>query len=480
MFAGGATLEAIEAVGQADGRARTKVLGTLEALVDKSLVVRDAEPAAAALRVRLLEPVREYALEQLAAAGDELPTRERHARFFTDLAQRVGRLVPDPTQVRHFAALEVEHDNLRAALAWYLERGTPEAAEAGLRLTGPLAAFWWTRGSFEEGARWCGAMLGQAGPLPVGSRPTSARIKTASAAGLLMTSRGEFGRARASLDLALDLARRAGESTLVVEALDYLGVLGLYQGDLAAARRWLEEALPLARDAGETGWEVFILTNLGRVALELDELGPARALTERALAVGGTLGAPLVASRSALLNLGRVAAREGEVEAALTHYREALRQMESVGSPHSVAVCLQGLADLVQQRGHWARAARLLGAADGLLATSGALLQVPDQQACERTFRSVRAQLGPARFAELVAVGRTLGRARIMREALVDEPSSSTSRRRRGGPLGVPAPDVAAPSAPGQPGRVRPGRAHPAPHVSGRPGCGGGRRQPAG
>jgi hypothetical protein len=139
-----------------------------------------------------------------------------------------------------------------------------------------------------------------------------------------------------------------------------------------------------------------------------------------------------VARRSAVLNLGRVAAREGRVEAALAHYREALRQMESVGSSHSVAVCLQGLADLAQQRGSWGRAARLLGAADGLLATTGALLQAPDQQARERTADRVRARLGPARFAELVAVGRSLGPAGAAREALEDEPSQPVGRRRRG------------------------------------------------
>ncbi|MBV9547309.1 MAG: hypothetical protein JOY61_23305, partial [Chloroflexi bacterium] len=248
VFVGGCTIEAVATI--CAPRPESDALDCLGALVDKNLVLREPDTVGADPRFRLLEPVRDYALDSLTASGEGPVTRERHARFFTELAQRVGGLVPDPTQVRHFAALEPEQANLRAALAWYLESGTTEAAEAGLRLTAPLAAFWWTYGSVEEGVRWCGVMLERA---PVaGAQASLAWVKTAVGAGLLYMSKGEDERAQALLEHGLALARAEGWHHLVVEALDYLSSVALHRGEFEVARRWLEEALPLARAIGSS------------------------------------------------------------------------------------------------------------------------------------------------------------------------------------------------------------------------------------
>jgi predicted ATPase len=121
-FAGGWTLEASEAVGAGGGVAEGEVLDLLSGLVEKSLViVRGGDPGGA--RYRLLEPVRQYALDKLEEGGEAEEARRRHAEFFLALAEQTVTEMRGPEQAAWLDRLEAEHDNLRGALSWALERG---------------------------------------------------------------------------------------------------------------------------------------------------------------------------------------------------------------------------------------------------------------------------------------------------------------------------------------------------------------------
>ena len=133
-FAGGWTLEASEAVGSGGSVAEDEVVDLLSGLVEKSLVVAEGD-GQGGVRYRLLEPIRQYALEKLEESGEVEAAKRAHAEYFLDLAEEAEPELFGPRDVEGLDRLESEHDNIRAALSWALER---EEAELGLRLGGAL------------------------------------------------------------------------------------------------------------------------------------------------------------------------------------------------------------------------------------------------------------------------------------------------------------------------------------------------------
>jgi predicted ATPase len=150
VFAGGWTLEAVELVGVGDGIEEGDVLDLLLRLVDKSLVVAEAT-GEGGVRYRLLEPVRQYALQKQEESGEAEEVRSRHAEFFLALAEDAEPRLRGAEDVEWLERLEREHDNLRVALSWALERGEVELA---LRLAGALWTFWQAHGHLGEGRKW--------------------------------------------------------------------------------------------------------------------------------------------------------------------------------------------------------------------------------------------------------------------------------------------------------------------------------------
>ena len=156
VFAGGFSLEAAEAVGEGEGIGRSDVLESLLVLMDKSLVVAGPTGDGGA-RYRLLEPVRQYARERLEESGEADAFSRRHAEFLLALAEEAAPQLTGAQQQEWAKRLETDHDNMRAALSWSLQR----APETTLRLVGALARFWEIRTHYQEGSRWIKAALRQ-------------------------------------------------------------------------------------------------------------------------------------------------------------------------------------------------------------------------------------------------------------------------------------------------------------------------------
>src|SRR5215208_7121295 len=150
VFAGGWTLEAAEAVGSDDGIEKRNILDLLSGLVDKSLVVAEIAQDGT-VRYRMLEPVRQFAREQLERSEENYTVRGQHATWYLDLAERAETELKGRGQAAWLARLEEENDNLRAAMAWLLETGELEDA---VRLAWALVHFWGFRGHQVEGRRW--------------------------------------------------------------------------------------------------------------------------------------------------------------------------------------------------------------------------------------------------------------------------------------------------------------------------------------
>ncbi|HYB53611.1 MAG TPA: protein kinase, partial [Thermoanaerobaculia bacterium] len=240
VFAGGCTLEAAEAVCNARTDLERDVLDLMSSLIDKSLV-QQVEPADGEPRFLMLETIREYALERLCAGGDEALARRAHAAYFLVLAEEEGGNAEEADQA--LGRLEIEHDNLRAALDTLTQAAD---AEWGMRLAAALFQFWETRDHLAEGRERLERVL----KLPGAGAPVKARARVLFAAGVLTGEQGDYGGSRALLAESLEINRSLGDSWGVAVSQNALAVSALDGGDAETARTLFEENLPLWRELG--------------------------------------------------------------------------------------------------------------------------------------------------------------------------------------------------------------------------------------
>jgi predicted ATPase/DNA-binding CsgD family transcriptional regulator len=404
VFAGGCTLEAAEAVCR-DGQS---VLDGIASLVDKSLVQHEPE-APGGPRYGMLETIREYALEQLAASGDEAQARRRHAEWCLALAEeaRTGYYTADePAWMGH---LEVDYPNLRAALAWFLER---DEIEHGLRLAGALAWFWHSRGPARAGFDWLERLL------PRGASADPAiRADALSGAGLLAWTVGDYAAAADLLDEGLALLRAIGHRPGLVRAMNFAPMVMEAQGQLARARDLAEGALALARANGDEVWIALSAVGLAHYLTHGGGAERATLLAEEGLALHRAIGYER-GMGWALEALANAALLRDDPGAAAAHYREAVALAWKHRSLSTVAHTLPKLADALVGSGRPEAAARLLGTAAALREAIGAAPEHDALSGLAREVGVVRAALGEAAFAASWAAGRALPLEQAIAEAL--------------------------------------------------------------
>jgi non-specific serine/threonine protein kinase len=240
VFRGDIALNVIESVCAEAAGLRIPVLDAAGELVDHSLLRQAAPAPGVGPRFAMLESVREFAAGRLA----ELPVCERvraaHAGAFAALVKDLARppLWPDKAGLD---LLELEHDNLRAALDFY-RRADPGAA---LRLANRLTAFWSARGHFSEGRRRLGDLLDLVPDDDIG------RVDALSGAGWLAADQGDRATAVALLDEAVERARALDDPVREAAALMYRGRAMQIIGDPAGAGPDIERALQLQTAAGD-------------------------------------------------------------------------------------------------------------------------------------------------------------------------------------------------------------------------------------
>lgn len=352
-------------------------LDLLAALVDKSLL-EQADPAEAEPRIRMLRTVREYGLEALRASDEAGSVHRCHALYFVPFAEAAEAALAGPQQATWLERLEREHDNLRAALRWAWESGE---IGVGLRLAAALWRFWYVRGYPGEGREWLERLLAlhDADSHTV---PAAVRAHALAGAGMLTYSQGDYVRATALFEQALDLYRPEGDRRGVATTLNYLASVARDQGDSRRAMALYEESLALRRD-----------------------LGDARGIA------------------ASLNNLGLLARDRGEYERATGLHRESLELLRRVRDGLSAAACLEGLAAVAGARGRRERAAQLYGAADALRAAGETPLPPADRALHDRAMDDSRAALGQEGFAAAWARGCALSFDEAIADALDEEAS---------------------------------------------------------
>ncbi|HEX6133154.1 MAG TPA: BTAD domain-containing putative transcriptional regulator [Longimicrobiales bacterium] len=347
VFAGGFTLEAAETVPVLDDIPACDVLELLASLVDRSLVTMREQAGEA--RYSLLETVRQYAT---ARARDEESdaTRDllarRHADYFVSLGAQADDALHGRQQLAALAQLELEHDNLRAALDWSLSQRDGGCA---LRLCVVLRDFWALRGHLTEGRRW----IDEALRIPSTDAGLAARALTAG--GRLARLQGDHDVARARHARAVELAREACDRTALAEALTNLGSeLALYR-DLDGARPVLDEAVALRRELG-VAWSLSqALSTRSALALTFGEIAEARALRLEAVEVSRRAGDREGEAR-ALLGLGEAARLADDLVAARTYNEQALELFRQLGETWHVAAGVHNLGWIAVAGRDWVAA----------------------------------------------------------------------------------------------------------------------------
>jgi predicted ATPase len=361
VFVGGCTLEAAEAIADAD-------VDTLQSLVDKSLVRFSDD------RYSMLETIREFATDRLEASCDVEATRDRHAAYFAQLADMRWRdFVAGLGDWRE--VVEHEHENLRAAVEWALEQGD---AEAALAIGSGVWPYWEDRGYSRQGRQW----LERALALPPGA-PTERRAHAVVGLGDIANFQGDLDGAEQSYEEGLAIFRTLQQPRWMAAALSSLADVAVGRGDLARARTLAEESVALRRQSGGFGLGRG-LASVAEVAMAEGELDDAEALLEEGLAwqkaeaPEGLHVAPL------LETLGEIARRKGDRSRALRHLSEALRIAARIDDRGQIAECLDAMAAVFMTSEDVGPAARLAGSAERIREELGVVTRRPDRPLPER------------------------------------------------------------------------------------------------
>ncbi len=346
VFAGGWTLEAAEAIcGQGDAAeaAALDVLDLLTQLVNKSLVLAE-QPPGEATRYRLLETIRHYSLEKLLDLGGGVAVRNRHLKYFLEMAERAEKELTGPAQVAWLNRLETELDNVRAALEWALE----SAVEAGLWLAARLARFWDAHDRDGEGREWLARLLQR----PEALQYPRARTWALTVSAALQLSSGMFAEAQAAAETSLELCRAQSDRTGEAWAQLVLGQAIYMRDDVSLARPHLDESLRLFRALGD---KLGVADALSWISLDRRDARFSRMCLDESLAMYRELG-HVSGIAGALGSLAQQAYWDGDYVTPMAWLDEAKTMARELGSKSGQAFVMQNYGSLALRQGDYERA----------------------------------------------------------------------------------------------------------------------------
>jgi predicted ATPase/class 3 adenylate cyclase len=455
VFAGGFDLSAAEAVAARGAVRADEAVAHLWALVDKNLVQFDdigVRPA----RYRLLETVRQYAAQQLERQGPAAAhgTRIAHRDHYLALAESAAPLLIAHDQAAWLDRLQLELDNLRAAIAFSL---TEPDRVPGIRLVTALRVFWKARGHAAEGAEALRAFL----TVPAAGGATLVRARALAAAAYLLDQTGGYALGDEYCKEGLAIARSADDPFLTADLLYIRAYILLRRGEQDAALRLIEEGLALAHQLAEPHLAARLLAarafavdiagqhadaardaaeslrlyrqvgdrlqagtmagNLGYAELSLGDLDSARKHLHESLGIARALDDQYGVVYDTF-NLGLAEYLTGSFNAAEGLFAESLNLAARMRMTASTAYALIGLAMADTSRARAGRSARLHGAAGQALAELGETLEPLERGLRDRDCQRLRSTMGDQAFDAEYATGKSLTTDEALTLALEDLP----------------------------------------------------------
>jgi predicted ATPase/class 3 adenylate cyclase len=409
VFAGGWSLESAEAVCDSD----FDVLEALSSLVDASLVRRRESDGE--VRFRMLETIREFATERLAASGEEDDLRRRHARHYRDLAEAAEPHLTLGDSTTTLTRLEEEHDNLRAAMDWAEQEGD---AETIVRIASALWGFWRRRGYLAESR----ARLERLVDLPAVREQGRLRAMALGALGSISYWQQDYERMAPLYQEALDIARELGDQRLLAEALHNASFIRIASGHPGQDAGLAQEALAAAQAAGDS-----LLEGRIRISLAYQHIiqgDPARAVValREALALHQRLGERMSLGET-LMALAAVEYATGDPVSADGHVREGFRTHVKDGNLIGTAFGLTPMGIVAAREGRYARAVTLAAASSRLQEEFGGGPPPFVRRQYVDPMAVAREHLDEEEYEDAAARGRAMSFEEAVAFALEEEPA---------------------------------------------------------
>jgi predicted ATPase/class 3 adenylate cyclase len=452
VFSGGWTLEAAEALAgaHADDSVSTNSLDVLEGLtqlVAKSLVVAE-RGSLDGIRYRMLESIRHYAHDRLIESGEAAHLRDHHAEYFSQYIIDTEQYLRGPEMITWLKRLEVEHDNLRAAMEWSLE-SKPELV---LRT---MASLVYTGGGISNTSEiqgWLEQALETVNDQPVSQDQVSNADIVSQVNALYLLAwinfrLGEYTACQAAAEEAITLARAIGAERELAYGLQILSLALAYLGNLDKALKDAHESITLNRQHGSK-WDLSLsLSSISVIYTYTNELDQARSFAQEGLTIAQEIGNPWSIGLS-LRSLARIAAQQGDVQEALIRFEQSVKIFEEQGNLGLVVVARSDLAHFLRRQGeipaarviyeqtiqewfehgsrpavahqlecfaylaisheHPIRAAKLIGAAESLRIESSSIRMGEEQEEYKQAVAQLSEQLNADDYQEALNTGRLM------------------------------------------------------------------------
>jgi predicted ATPase/DNA-binding NarL/FixJ family response regulator len=420
VFAGSFDLDAAEAVCAGGRPAVGQVADLVDALVAKSILLREGQGTA---RYRLLDTIGEFGLAKLRGLSREREYRRRHRAWYAALAARQEAFGSD--RARWIAALDADHENLRAALRFSLSE--PREVAVGAEMACDLWRYWETHGHLTEGRRILAALLEQL------QHSAPARRRALWVAGFLAQFQGDIPAARALLEAGLSAAREAGDVTAEAWASSFLGWDLYYDGDPDQGHELARTALRLHREAGNPMGVVLALMQIGYIHMCAGEAEPAaRWFSEcaRTCESSGNVWYHAYAQ----WGLGVAAMLRADHEGAAQLERAALSTMRHMDDSMGVVLCLDALAWVAAPRNEAIRAVTLAAAAEATWTAIPAVPAAPLRRHHDAALAAARAALPGAEYRAAFAKGAAMNQAEAIAFAMGELASRPDRSQESAGP----------------------------------------------
>ena len=401
VFAGGFAIDGAEAVGAGDDIAASDVLDLLGRLVEKSMVAFDVQHE----RYRLLETVRQYALERLMAAGEEARSRDQHLRFHAALADRAGRGLSGPEQATWCANLDAERENILRAFAH--AHAAPGGGPTGLAMVHALN-WWFGFGQLELWYRVANEALAH----PDAQQASAARARALYATAFIAYCTGRHAEAFALAETSVGIARAVGDPQALREGLYNLGLAAIAVDRPDDAGDYFDEGLALAQQAGDRTAITMMSCGLGELHTQQDRHALAEAAYLEALACSGDPESTVIL----LGNLARTAIMLGAEAKAVRYLRDGTAKAGPQCSQAFAEVVLRNCAGIAALRGEWALALRMSGAGEAHNDRYGLQGDVVDAPMHDRAMAPARNALGTEASDAAFAAGRALDSGEALAE----------------------------------------------------------------
>lgn len=413
VFTGGFTLPAAESICVGTPIRTNEILDLLSALADKSLVAASNLETQREARYTLLETVRQYAAEKLAATGEAGAVRQAHLDYFREMALRGEAALRGPQQVTWIQCLEAEHDNLRTALAW----GSTHDVAAALTLAGDLSPFWEIRNYLSEGRKWLERVLAAAEDLA----PTMAMAWGLFNVGVLTILQQDLVGARHYLEASFSMGRTVGARRVQAYSDNYLGIVCWMERNFAEALRHFAAGRACCEEIGDRWGIAESWQFTGWMAKSYQAYPVARANLEQGLAIFRELGDR---HRSCLMLrlLADLCVDEGAFADAHDLLTEALPGLLQIGARLEISRAMDIAGKLAYREGHDARAARWMAVVAGYNERLGLRHDHANVKELDQQLESLRTRMGTVQFDQVWAAARTLS----MEDAIAEVMQAAT------------------------------------------------------